>query len=222
MKPPLPTETPGQVPECGCFSWGHLSWLSHQPKFQEGLILEELLVQANKLPPGPLVLRAQLIAQLCRQVLCKGRGRQNRHSQDLSGSREQGRGLWSKIPVTTEKPVKASGAGSTPSPQNVGSIYQQWFPTWPSAGYIVKWTAFPECYLLYKNGKYKLCVFFNISLYCLYFKKPSSMIKLIRMVTLKFPSWHSRNNPTTNHEVVGSIPGLTQWVKDLTLWCAVV
>ena len=29
-------------------------------------------------------------------------------------------------------------------------------------------------------------------------------------------------NPTRNHKVVGSIPGLTQWVKDPTLlwlWC---
>ena len=29
-------------------------------------------------------------------------------------------------------------------------------------------------------------------------------------------------NPTRNHEVMGSIPGLTQWVKDLVvlwLWC---
>ena len=40
-----------------------------------------------------------------------------------------------------------------------------------------------------------------------------------------FPSWHSGNeskNPTRNHEVVGLIPGLTQWVKDsmlLWLWC---
>ena len=32
-------------------------------------------------------------------------------------------------------------------------------------------------------------------------------------------------NPTGNHEVVGSIPGLDQWVKDpvlLWLWCRLV
>ena len=37
--------------------------------------------------------------------------------------------------------------------------------------------------------------------------------------TGEFPKWH---NPTRNHEVVGSIPGLIQWVKDLVLPWAVV
>ena len=32
----------------------------------------------------------------------------------------------------------------------------------------------------------------------------------------------AETNPTKNHEVVGLIPGLTQWVKDLALPCAVV
>ena len=38
----------------------------------------------------------------------------------------------------------------------------------------------------------------------------------------KLPCWRSRHgavetNLTRNHEVSGSIPGLTQWVKDLAL-----
>ena len=42
------------------------------------------------------------------------------------------------------------------------------------------------------------------------------MLQFLRM------AWRSRRgagemNLTSNHEVVGSIPGLTQWVKDLAL-----
>ena len=33
----------------------------------------------------------------------------------------------------------------------------------------------------------------------------------------EFLLWCSGNNPTRNHEVVSSIPGLDQWVKDLAL-----
>ena len=43
-----------------------------------------------------------------------------------------------------------------------------------------------------------------------------------RIFTLKYKSGVSRHgtaeiNPTRNHEVVGLIPGLAQWVKDLVL-----
>ena len=38
------------------------------------------------------------------------------------------------------------------------------------------------------------------------------------MYNWEFPSRHSGlTNPTRNHEVVGSGPGLAQWVKDLVL-----
>ena len=33
----------------------------------------------------------------------------------------------------------------------------------------------------------------------------------------EFPLWHCGNNQTSNHEAVGSNPGLTQWVKDPVL-----
>ena len=38
----------------------------------------------------------------------------------------------------------------------------------------------------------------------------------------EFPCAAAETNPTRKHEVVSSIPGLTQWVKDLALhelWC---
>ena len=34
---------------------------------------------------------------------------------------------------------------------------------------------------------------------------------------MEFPVWRNGNESDQNHEVVGSIPGLAQWVKDLVL-----
>ena len=59
--------------------------------------------------------------------------------------------------------------------------------------------------------------------------KPAGLVGLIVeekeenvIVALKHKFWSFRRgaaetNPTRNHEVSGSIPGLTQWVKDLAL-----
>ena len=38
----------------------------------------------------------------------------------------------------------------------------------------------------------------------------------------EFPSWCRKTNPTGDHEVVGSIPGLAQWVEDPVLLRAMV
>ena len=64
-------------------------------------------------------------------------------------------------------------------------------------------------------------------------KYPQATVFQLTFSTVSFP-WHFKNalwsshcgtaetNPTRNHEVVRSIPGLTQWVKDpLLLWTVV-
>ena len=43
------------------------------------------------------------------------------------------------------------------------------------------------------------------------------MGKMTKLKSTEEFSWHSRNNLTGNHEVLGLIPGLAQWVKDLAL-----
>lgn len=49
--PPAPlADIPDRVQQWGCFPWGHLFWLSNQPKFQGVLIPKELLVPGRLSP----------------------------------------------------------------------------------------------------------------------------------------------------------------------------
>ena len=48
----------------------------------------------------------------------------------------------------------------------------------------------------------------------------NEMMTLMKNLKNSFLSSHrgtAETNPTRNHEVVGSIPGLVQWIKDLAL-----
>ena len=52
---------------------------------------------------------------------------------------------------------------------------------------------------------------------CVTFWIPRNMSELLKASVLEFHHGAAELNPARNHEVEGSITGLTQWVKDLTL-----
>ena len=73
--------------------------------------------------------------------------------------------------------------------------------------------------------------FFHILLFWIKYMCTLNYIIIILLIgiTLKlYPQWlefhhgAAQTNPTRDHEIVGSIPGLNPWAKDLALLCAVV
>ena len=62
----------------------------------------------------------------------------------------------------------------------------------------------------------------NFNFFTIQLRTDTQLIIKQRAISKSAASWSSLvaqllTNPTRNHEVLGSIPGLTQWVKDLAL-----